>query len=274
MLKSRLIGTIILVGSLAACVLSVMQMSRRVAAYNEQAHFGHFRFDVATSRQFRAHDRPITITDADDVPDDGRAALRVTYGDIEKTVPVVQPAVKNVPDLGIYGDWAKIIEVHQVGRDTGSLQDMEGTGRLLLICRIPPAGYNPETWGSVRRADWTFDFHEFKEDGAIDSTTYRWPRSEMGEMGLKKEIEKGDETAKILATIPPLEEQTWQYQAALHVIPKLNVPKYRFKNTAMKAMGWTLPVAGFSGLGAILGIAILMAPHRVKRDDAADSAPL
>src|SRR5690606_11768432 len=86
-------------------------------------------------------------------------------------------------------------------------------------------------------------------------------RSELGEMSLRKEIEKGEATAKILATIPPLEERSWQYQAALHVIPKLNVPKYRFKDTAMKAMGWTLPVAGFAGLGVMIGIGLVMRPR-------------
>ena len=80
------------------------------------------------------------------------------------------------------------------------------------------------------------------------------------------------ETAKLLATITPLQERTWQYQAALHAIPKLNVPKYRFKDTAMKAMGWTLPVAMFSGLGVIAGIALIVIGGGAK-GQAATSTP-
>jgi hypothetical protein len=265
MSRSRRIGLVILLVSLCVGVFAVVQMLQRVGAYNEQANFGHYRFDVSTSREFKAHGRPVAISDSDDTQ------LRIAYDGVETVIPVVQPPIAGVPDLGIYGDWVKIIEMHQVVRGpTGSLMDKEGSGRLLLLTRIPPEGYDPATWGSVRRADWTFDFHEFMPDGTIESTTFRWPRSELGEMSLRKEIQKGEPTAKILATIPPLEERSWQYQAALHVIPKLNVPKYRFKDTAMKAMGWTLPVAGFAGLGVMIGIGLVMRP-RATRQQATDA---
>jgi hypothetical protein len=271
MSRSRVVGLCILLVSLGLGVFAVLEMSRRVAAYNEQAHFGHFRFDVGNSREFKANGKPVSIQDSDDQRGDGRASLVISYDGKATTVPVVEPPAVGVPDLGIYGDWAKVIEVHQVVRSAdGSLADKPDSGRLLLICRVPPAGYDPETWGSVRRSDWTFDFHEFMPDGTIASTTYRWPRSELGDLTLKKEVEKGDEAAKVLAGIPELEEQTWQYQAALHVIPKLNVPQYRFKNTAMKAMGWTLPVAGFCGLGLVVGAGLLLAPRRTQ---AAESPP-
>lgn len=267
--RSRVIGLVILLVSLGLGVFAVLEMSRRVTAYNEQAKFGFFRFDVGSSRAFTAHGKPVQILDEDDKTGDGRAAFVIKYADGETRIPVVEPPAANVPDLGIYGDWAKVLEVHEVERGPGgSLRDKPGTGRILLVCRIPPAGYNPETWGSVRRSDWTFDFHEFKPDGTIESRTYRWPRSELAAMSLKKEVEKGDETAKLLAAIPELEEQTWEYQAALHVIPKLNVPRYRFKHTAMKAMGWTLPVAGFCGLGVIAGIGLVCAPKRRKSEGA------
>jgi hypothetical protein len=203
------------------------------------------------------------------VKGDGLAQLRIEYGELEKVARVVEPPATGVPELGVYTDWLKVLEIHEVVRGPeGSLMDKEGSGRIVLIARVPPMGYDPETWGSVRRADWTFDFHEFKADGTIESQTYRWPRSAIGEIGLKKEMEKGDATAKILAGIPPLEERSWEYQAALHVIPKLNVPKYRFKDTAMRGMGWTLPVAGFSVLGVLIGIGLVVAPKRTREPQA------
>lgn len=270
----RLVGIVVLLTSLALGVFGVARMARRVAAYNERSHFEHYRFDIGSSREFTAHGLPVKITDADDTPGDGRSELVISYDAKETRVPVVPPPVKDVPDLGVYGDWAKVIEVHQVVRGPdNSLMDKDGTGRILVICRIPPEGYDPQTWGSVRRADWTFDFHEFKPDGTLEKSTFRWPRSELGEMSLKKEIDKGDETAKVLATLQPLDERSWQYQAALHVIPKLNVPKYRFQDTAMKAMGWTLPVAMFSGLGVIAGIAMIVIGGGVKSPGATTRLP-
>ena len=274
MARSRLLGLVILFGSLAIGVFAVMQMAKRVAAYNEQAHYGHFRFDVSTSRQFRAHGMPVTLTDTDDAKGDGLGQLRIEYGEHTKVVPVVEPPATGVPELGVYPDWLKVLEIHEVIRGPeGSLMDKEGSGRIVLVARVPPPGYDPETWGAVRRADWTFDFHEFMADGTIASQTYRWPRSAIGEIGLKKEMEKGDETAKILSAIPPLEERSWEYQAALHVIPKLNVPKYRFKDTAMRGMGWTLPVAGFSVLGVLVGIGLAVAPRGLRRAKRESSEP-
>lgn len=264
MSRSRLLGLIILLGSLAIGGFALARMAARVSEFNEHAHFGFFRFDLVSSRKFNVHGRPVSITDADDVRGNGRASFEITYGDTSKTVSVVEPPATDVPDLGIYGEWAKVVEVHELERSAGgSIQDKPDGARVVLICRIPPEGYDPATWGSVRRADWTFDIHEFKPDGTIETSTFRWPRSELGEMSLRKEIEKGEASAKVLATIPPLQEKTWQYHTAMHVIPPLNVPRYRFNNTAMKAMGWTLPAAGFSGLGVVIGIGLLIAPARV-----------
>lgn len=260
--RQRLLGLVILLASIALVLVSVLAMFRRVEAYNEQAAFPHYRFDVSTVRSFEVHGRKVTI---EDVVEDRQAMLRVDYGGAVSLLRVTPPPATGMPDLGIYGDWVKIVEVHEVGRnEAGSLADRPGTGRLVLLCRLAPEGYDPETWGSVRRADWTFELHEFQEDGTIRTSAFRWPRSAMGEKGLAREIEAKDPGALALAELEPLKERTWQYQAALHVIPKLNVPKYRFKDTAMKAMGWTLPVAGFSGLGLLVGIGLLLAPRRTK----------
>ncbi len=262
MRMSNKIGWVIAVVCSAAVVYSVLQMSKRVGDYNERADFPHFRFRVMAAREFEALGRKVRV---DDDQEGTQAMLRVQYGDTQAKFPVKAPPAKNVPVLGIYEEWAKVIEVHEVGRTESGVQgDKYGTGRVVLVTRRTPQGMDPETWGKVFRDAWTFDFHEFKPDGTIETNTYRWPRGEMGQMTLDRLVREGKPEAVALAAIPELAERSWQYQTALHVIPKLNVPKYRFKDTAIRAMGWTLPAAGFGGLGAILGMCLGFAPARVR----------
>ncbi len=139
-------------------------------------------------------------------------------------------------------------------RDPETGARIKGAERFVIVSRHPAAGYDPETWGEVRRNDWTFTLAELMADGTIDLRQFRWPRSE--------KAEKHMPLPEHLADIPPLEQRTFEYQAALNVIPKLQMPKLRFKDTAVNAMGWTLPVAAFGGLLALLGITLAFAPKR------------
>lgn len=265
MRTSNKVGWVLAAVFSVGVVYSVYRMSERVDAYNKHADFPHFRFEIIGSRTFTAMGKPVRI---DDDQDGAQSLLHVRYGDKDWRFPVKTPPVKDVPMLGIYDEWAKVIEVHELGRSSSGMQgDKVGTGRVVLATRRTSEGLDPETWGSVFRDAWMFDFHEFKPDGTMQSTTYRWPRGELGQMTLDRLVREGDEKAKALAAIPELPERSWQYQTALHVIPKLNVPKYRFKDTAIKAMGWTLPAAGFGGLVVILGVCMGFAPPRVKQED-------
>lgn len=248
----------------AAVVLySVYRMSFKVDAYNKQSRFAHFRFQVMGSREFRAFGMPVTITDEAE----GKLSfLRIRFGPTDRRVPVKTPPVMNIPSMGIYDEWAKVLEVHEVGRDEdGENIDKQGSGRVVLVCRRTPDGYDPETWGTVFRDSWTFDFYEFTKEGTLTDSSFRWPRGELGDMTLTRLVKEGNPQAVALAALPELPERSWQYQAALHVIPKLNVPKYRFQDDAVSAMGWTLPTAGFGGLGLILGLCMGFAPRRTTR---------
>lgn len=267
MRTSNKVGWIVAAVSSVLVVYGVLRMSEKVGEYNKRAEFPTFRFRILGSREFQAFGKPVRV---DDDEDGSQSLLRVRFGELERRFPVKKPPAKGVPSLGIYDEWAKVIEVHETGRTAEGVQgDKVGSGRVVLVTRHTPEGLDPETWGTVFRDAWTFEFHEFKPEGTIESATYRWPRGEMGQMTLNRLVKEGNPRAVALAAIPELAERSWQYQTALHVIPKLNVPKYRFKDTAVHAMGWTLPVAGFAGLGVIFGIFAGIAPPRVRAEDVA-----
>lgn len=261
--RTRTIGLAITALAGALFLLAVAAMGHKAAAYNREADFDRFRIDPSRARQVEVHGRLVTITDATD--EAGDAALRVRYGSIETLVPVKAPPALDLPDLGGYAEWAALLAIRPAQKTGEPVLDEHGNQlppRFVLVTRNTPPGFDPDSWGSVRRADWRFNFHEFMPDGTIQSRTFRWPRSDRSERGLANRAARHDELAEALAAIPPLQERTWEYQAALHVIPKLQMPSYRFRHTALEAAGWTFPVAGFAMLLLLLGLCLVFLPRK------------
>jgi hypothetical protein len=261
--RTRIIGLTITALAGVVFVIAVIAMGYRAAAYNERADFDRYRIEPTTTRTAEVHGRPVSITDATDAA--GNAALRVRYGDTEILVPVKNPPAPDIPDLGGYAEWAAMLAIRPALKSGEPALDERGqqpTPRFVLVTRTTPPGFDPQSWGSVRRADWRFTFYEFMPDGTIDAKTFRWPRSDRSEHRLEARAQRGDEIAEDLVAIPPLQERTWQYQAALHVIPKLQMPAQRFKRTALEAAGWTFPVAGFAMLLLLLGLCLIFLPRK------------
>jgi hypothetical protein len=100
--------------------------------------------------------------------------------------------------------------------------------------------------------NWAFDFYELMPQGGFYHEHLRYPTK----TGAKKPVE-GE-----------LHENTWEFQAALLLIPKggANIgPTRNFYGDALAAANWTLPAAAFSGLTAMLAVAFALAPRRKVR---------
>ena len=254
MTRSRKLGLLLAAASLAVFIASVYVMSRRAADYNRAADHPEYIMIRRVNRDFTVHGREAHIRDA--AAESGEAALHITYGDAERTIPVRPPPVQGAPNLQLYDEWVAVLETWRVQRDaeSGDAERIPDSARLIIVNRRTPEGFDPETWGQVRRTDWTFDFYELTAGGEIDHRVRRWPRSSHGDAVARRDPHSE------LAQIEPLEERSFEYLAALHVIPKLAMPKYKFKDTAVYGMGWTLPVAGLSGLLVLVGLFLVLRP--------------
>lgn len=264
MTMPRKIGLLLAAVSLAVFVVSVYFMSQRAAAFNRAADHPEYQMLPRTNREFDLYGREVSIQDA--ATETGAAALRITYGDSERLIPVRPPPVRDAPDLGLYEEWVAVLETWRITRneETGDPNRVPDSGRVILVNRRTPEGFDPETWGQVRRTDWTFDFYELKPDGGFEHWVRRWPRSKYGDTVARRAPESE------LARIEPLEERSYEFLAAIHVIPKLAMPKHKFKDTAVEAMGWTLPAAAFSGLAIGVGLFLAVRPsHLARRDESA-----
>jgi hypothetical protein len=257
----------------SACVLgaSLVPMARRVAAFNAASGVaaGRYHFEPITSRDVRVEGFPDARLD-DALTPEGRAAVRLTYAGSTTLIPVKAPPAKDLPGLAAYDEWLKVLAVYEVGRDEAGRQvRLAGSERVWIVVRRTPEGVDPRGWGQSRRTEWVFDFYDLRRDGTVDRFARRWPGSEHAEKALEAAArgEGGrppDPTVAAILGVPRLRERTPEYGAAMHVIPKLNVPQYRFNNDAFSpaVLGWTLPASMLSGLALTGGLVFALAPRR------------
>lgn len=289
----RLIGLALALLGLAILAASAASMAARIRRFNTDSDFPLYHFERLLVRSGTLFDHPVALHDdrfpADDPQFPAHAALRVDYAGSSHLVPTRSPPTPDFPTLGLYDEWAALLlikrmrtpaEAHALATaepgspglsapppaSSTSAQLVEDLAdrRAVLISRLTPPGYDEETWGKVRRDEWTFLILELQPDGSATPSRLRFPPSKRTARALQKEID--DNPQHPLRGIPVIQERSWQYQAALHVIPKLQVPKYKFENTALsfKTLGWTLPAACLSGLVICAGLCILFAPQRTR----------
>ncbi|HYE01869.1 MAG TPA: hypothetical protein VD963_01405 [Phycisphaerales bacterium] len=272
----RRAGWVLALASLGVMGLSVWAMARRAAEFNRSAEFSDLLAEPVVRREFSWAGRTVRLADGRDGA--GRHVLRLHYGDRAELIRAKEPPVRDLADLGLYKEWLAVLRLRprapqpMAGDSPGTAAGPSAPGeRLVIVNRLTPEGFDPETWGSVRRAEWRFEIIELEPGGAITRRLFRWPRTERGEKSLARQAAEPGAAPHVLelARLEPLRERTWEYQAALFAMPTLNVPKYKFQGDAVSALGWTLPAAGFSVLGLLAGLGMALAPGRRAGGDAA-----
>jgi hypothetical protein len=235
---------------LAVLLLSVWRMGQRVAAFNAGPERRAWAFIPVNSRSFTYAGRPVTITDAAD--DAGKVTVTIQYGEERLVLPAtIPPGSAQLPDLVRHQDWLKILRFTERGQrsmqevqrlvERGELRD-----RLVAVVRRPKAE-DDRTLGQGWRKQWAFDFHEFTPAGGFTTESFDYP------------------TGRTIDKPKPgqLREGTWQFEAALFVMPPLGKPNPKFTADALHAMGWTLPAAAFAGLGFLgAGLSLLIRKRR------------
>ena len=238
----------------AILLLSVAAMARRVAAYHEQTPRPLPQFQVIDQREFDVHGRPVAITDAADAS--GNVAVRIRYGDQTLRLPATMESKSaQMPGLTRHADWLLVLQFVEQGRLTPAelearLARGEAGARVVIVVLDPRRDLDGTAHGRGRPSDWLFDFHELRPDGSIRSERYGWP------------LRKGQQPP--VAGVQPLPDDTWQYYAGLMVVPRSSKPTPTFTQDAVRAMGWTLPVAAFSGLICVWSTVAAFA--RARRD--------
>jgi len=238
-------------------------MAHKIDRFNKARQFQHWHIEPIRGRIIRVPGFPlVTLADSEDAAGNFAVKLSLGEGDAARVqfIQVRKPPALNLPDLGIYEEWLRVLAINEVVRDEAGVQSAKpGSEHLMVVVRRTPEGFDPASWGSVRRTEWLFDYYDIRADGSLVTQSRRWPMSsDRYEKAFQTRAAAPDSAPRFkeLAAIAPLQERTLEYLAALHVIPKLNVPKYKFTDTAFspRVLGWTLPVCMLSGLGFTLAL--------------------
>lgn len=241
---SRRTAAVIACVCLAVLLASVWAMAQRVAAFNASPGRRAWAFRPVDLRAFTYAGKPVRIVDG--VDDAGKVVVTIEYGDERLVLPAtIPPGSEQLPGLTRHQDWLKVLRFTERGqRSMEEVQRLvergELTDRLVAVVRRPKAE-DERTLGQGWRKQWAFDFHEFRPEGGFSRESLDYPSG--------RTIDKPKPGQ--------LREGTWEFEAALFVMPPLGKPNPKFTADALHAMGWTLPAAAFAGLG-FLGAALVL----------------
>lgn len=261
----RLFGGLLIAASLVGVIGGTYFMARRVDHYNTTQLPARWHVQESLSREFEFKGRKVSVSD--DQTAAGHPALRLRYGDQEVVIPTHRPPVANLPDLGGYKEWFAVLAFCPIVDGQFNVNWFSGEGVKLVAIVRDTAGFDEDTWGSVRIKDWLFHLYELRDDGTINHRLMQFPDRK----GKLPALAENKDRA-----VEQIPERSIEWQAALYAIPQTQISRYRYKtdaitgNTLTEGMGWTLPVAGFSAMGVALGV-IVMAVSGGKRRGAAAS---
>lgn len=233
-MKRRNLATLLAFVSIAALFISSYFMARRIGEFHKVYKRNLFAFREVEDRKFNYAGRDVSISDT---LEGSTPNVLIQYGQMPLKLRVQLPGEKALPGLKPYMDWLRVVRFLPTnGRPIPEVVDDSYNGkiidRLVIVTRELPAGVDPGTWGRVWRKDWVFTFHEFLPDGTFSTQRLGYPTSRRWQDAKPGEIQ----------------ENTWELQAALLLIPKGMGPSLKPQNDALSSVGWTLPAAGSSML--------------------------
>ena len=205
---------------------SSWSMAARVRTFHTDHKRETYAFERLIDRRFSFSGRPVSIED--DASDPVNPHVIVKYGDDAVRLRVTIPGHPELPGLIPHEDWLQVFRMGLLtGRTIDQFSHDLGTPalpeRLLIVTKTPRPGSDPVTWGQVWVKNFVFDFYELKPEGGIETQRLKYPTNKVGQPSKEGE----------------LRENTWQFQAALQMMPQAgrNGPMYRFTDDAMSRVG-------------------------------------
>lgn len=262
----RLLGGLLIAASLVGVLGGTYAMARRVDRYNNAQPPSRWHVQESLTRNFEFKGRKVSVTD--DQTEAGHPAVRLRYGAQEVLIPAHRPPVMNLADLGGYKEWFAVLFFGPIVSGEFNVDWFTGEGVRLMAVVRDTAGFDEDTWGSVRVKDWLFHMYELRDDGTIHHRLMQFPdrKGKLPALAENKDL-----------PVEQIQERSMEWQAALYAIPQTQISRYRFKTDAITGndysigMGWTLPVAGFSAMGVALGIIVMAVSGGKRRAAAAPS---
>jgi hypothetical protein len=250
-----MIGAVLLAASVGGLAASIPTMARRLSHRGLAVVW--FADPVAEERfKFAGEEVEIRTVEAAGDGAGARPTLEVVWRG-ETSSFEIEEGVRDEPRLpGLlrHDDWLRVLVMAEGARSGEEVNAGIAAGtirpRLIVAMRRPAEGYDPGSWGTVRRREWRYRFLELLPPSASPETATRLHEHTYAELDrLSDPAAQRD---------PALRDEVWKYSAMQHVTPgTLFRARNRPVEDAMQAMGWTWPVAGVSVIGAVAGLILV-----------------
>lgn len=278
MKPSRRLPWIGFVLSLLMLAVGGWTLAQRIRDYNIQNPRKHPYFMELGVPDFEFHDVPVRLHDQLD--DQGQGQVIVDYGNDTAAIEVGVPNPLPLPGLARHEDWLRVVLVGEPdGRSFEEFREAARSGaiepRLVIVSRHLNPGVDESRfglhvdessreYGEVMRKRWTFGFLELLPGGGFRQWSLHYPESERAYQGrVMAAAQAGEPTPDHYPD--ELQEDTWEWYAALLVIPAGKAPNRSFRNDALTFSGWALPVTSAGLIGSIGCLAFALAPRRSDR---------
>lgn len=272
----RLPAILLIVLSVIGAGISIPSMARRLSA--RQNHLVWFDKPISANN-FKYRDEPVELASvaapgAPAAPQGTNvapvsSAIEIRYRGATHTVPIVdgQRDDPRLPGLLRYEDWLRVLVVAEGARTEVLLKEAIERGevqpRLVVVMRRPPEGFDPESWGRVRRKEFRYTFVQLLPPPALAADGSPFKIIDRSFADLRKLGDRDYRTAN------NLDGDYWMYAAMAHVTPPTLMGSTKGPiQEAMRSMGWTWPASAMSIVGLAGGIAVLAVsgPRRVPTD--------
>ncbi|GAB4517324.1 MAG: hypothetical protein Tsb0013_21600 [Phycisphaerales bacterium] len=257
---------ITLVGVVGICVsipwLVAKLRERNVTTMRLVAQFEAPAFEIA-GEEFRVERvPPLEEGEVERENGDPDAALRVHWRGQTHDFALGPNNKPYEPGLKAYGLWFGVLLLADGAATEEEFERMWTEGGavepyFVAAARYPAEGYDPETWGKVRRQEWMYEFVRFRFDGDPEDAieVARKPYEQVDALYLPGKYTE----ERYLPTADERQRDLWQYYASTYVTPP---GQFRGRNKVidplMRDMGLAWPAAGVSILTIVVGSLILM----------------
>ncbi len=233
--------TLALLGA-AMVLISAPELVRRLRSRSESLEQVRWSARKITSDTFDFREQPVRL---ETVSRDAQSFVDIHWAGEIASLPVTGRDNAALPSLTRHDDWLGVFELLAV-RGNETVEEalaLDNEYKLVVVSRAMAPGYDPKTWGAVRRKEWVYTYIELAPEGFEQSTRQQ----------------------------DDLEQKTWRYIAAMQVTPGAQRPKAQLENDGFEELGWAWDGAaiGFSIFAAGL---VLIGASRVTREKTVRSA--
>lgn len=263
--RGRSVWLAVSVLSLLLVILLAFHMAQRLDRYNREQGRELYIFQPISAREFLWDRQPVRFVDERDA--DGADVVVLYYGEQSLRLRSgLRSLPAEVPGLQRHESWMKVMRF--VPRRGQTMEEVEraidaGTAdeRLAIVVRLQRPGVDQDSFGQVMRSDWRFKFVELLPGGGFEERVLVFPESERAYNRRVQAARRAGEPAPERRA-DELKFGTWEFDAALHVMPKSGPPAPQFGRGAMDALGWTLFAATVLFFVWVVSLAMAFAPER------------